>query len=50
VFSFLSPAPNSDLTKPSTQYTTFNADIKLFFDYLTQNQGYPASTQNLIGK
>jgi len=48
VFSFLSPAPNSDLTKPSTQYTTFNADIKLFFDYLTQNQGYPASTQNLI--
>jgi xyloglucan-specific endo-beta-1,4-glucanase len=26
----------------------FNADVKLFFNYLAQNQGYPASSQNLI--
>jgi len=31
-------------------YNSFSADIKLFFDYLTTNQNYPASTQNLIGK
>jgi xyloglucan-specific endo-beta-1,4-glucanase len=43
VYSFLTTTPNSP-------YTTFNADIKLFFNYLTKNQGYPASTQNLIGK
>jgi xyloglucan-specific endo-beta-1,4-glucanase len=27
----------------------FTADVKLFFNYLTTSQGYPASTQNLIG-
>jgi xyloglucan-specific endo-beta-1,4-glucanase len=43
VYSFVTPTPNSP-------YTTFNADIKLFFDYLVQSQGYPASTQNLIGE
>jgi xyloglucan-specific endo-beta-1,4-glucanase len=43
VYSFLTPTPNSP-------YTSFNADIKLFFDYLTKNQGYPETTQNLIGK
>jgi xyloglucan-specific endo-beta-1,4-glucanase len=41
VYSFVTPTPNSP-------YTSFNADVKLFFDYLTQYQGYPASTQNLI--
>jgi xyloglucan-specific endo-beta-1,4-glucanase len=43
VFSFLTTTPNSP-------YTTFTADIKLFFDYLTKNQSFPESTQNLIGK
>jgi xyloglucan-specific endo-beta-1,4-glucanase len=43
VYSFLTTTPNSP-------YTTFNSDAKLFFDYLTANQGFPASTQNLIGK
>jgi xyloglucan-specific endo-beta-1,4-glucanase len=27
----------------------FKSDIKLFFNYLQQNQQFPASTQNLIG-
>lgn len=27
---------------------SFNADVKLFFNYLAQNQGYPASQQHLI--
>jgi xyloglucan-specific endo-beta-1,4-glucanase len=31
-------------------YTSFSADVKLFFDYLTNSQGFPASTQNLIGE
>lgn len=28
--------------------TSFKADVKLFFDYLTKNYQYPQSTQNLI--
>lgn len=35
---------------PGNPYNSFNADVKLFFDYLTSNQGFPASSQNLIGK
>ncbi|KAF3009789.1 hypothetical protein E8E13_009999 [Curvularia kusanoi] len=27
---------------------TFNADLKVFFNYLAQNQGYPINSQNLI--
>jgi xyloglucan-specific endo-beta-1,4-glucanase len=42
VFSFL---PSDGSWKLS-----FNADLKLFFNYLAQNQGFPASQQNLIGK
>ena len=41
VYSFLPPQ--------GTTYNTFNADIKNFFKYLVQNQGFPQSTQNLIG-
>ena len=29
---------------------TFNADLKVFFNYLAQSQGYPINNQNLIGK
>ena len=29
---------------------SFNADLKVFFNYLAQNQGYPNNNQNLIGK
>lgn len=29
---------------------SFNADLKLFFNYLAQNQGYPINNQHLIGK
>jgi xyloglucan-specific endo-beta-1,4-glucanase len=29
---------------------TFSADLKVFFNYLAQSQGYPISNQNLIGK
>lgn len=29
---------------------TFNADVKLFFNYLASNQGYPINEQHLIGK
>jgi xyloglucan-specific endo-beta-1,4-glucanase len=43
VYSFLTTTPNAP-------YTNFSADVKLFFDYLTKNQGYPETTQNLIGK
>jgi xyloglucan-specific endo-beta-1,4-glucanase len=43
VYSFVTPTPD----KP---YTKFSADVKLFFDYLTKNQAYPETTQNLIGK
>jgi xyloglucan-specific endo-beta-1,4-glucanase len=43
VYSFLTTTPNNP-------YTNFSADIKLFFDYLTKEQAYPASTQNLIGE
>jgi xyloglucan-specific endo-beta-1,4-glucanase len=42
VFSFI-PADGS-------WKLSFNADVKLFFNYLAQYQGYPASQQNLIGK
>lgn len=42
VFSFI---PSDGSWKLS-----FNADLKLFFNYLASNQGYPASQQNLIGK
>ncbi|KAH7381383.1 concanavalin A-like lectin/glucanase domain-containing protein [Phaeosphaeria sp. MPI-PUGE-AT-0046c] len=41
VYSFVTTTPNSP-------YTSFNSDVKLFVDYLVQNQQYPASTQNLI--
>ena len=41
VYSFVSP---------SGTINSFSADVKLFFDYLTSNQNFPASTQNLIGK
>jgi xyloglucan-specific endo-beta-1,4-glucanase len=43
VYSFLTTTPNSP-------YTNFSADVKLFFNYLTKNQQYPESTQNLIGE
>jgi xyloglucan-specific endo-beta-1,4-glucanase len=42
VFSFI---PSDGSWKLS-----FNADVKLFFNYLASNQGYPASQQNLIGR
>jgi xyloglucan-specific endo-beta-1,4-glucanase len=42
VYSFVR-AGNSDIK-------SFKADIKLFFNYLVQNQQYPANTQNLIGR
>lgn len=29
---------------------SFNADVKDFFDYLADNQGYPANAQNLLGE
>lgn len=29
---------------------SFNADLKIFFNWLAANQGYPISQQNLIGK
>jgi xyloglucan-specific endo-beta-1,4-glucanase len=29
---------------------TFNADLKVFFNYLAQSQGYPINSQNLIGE
>lgn len=29
-------------------YSSFNADVKAFYNYLSSNQGFPASTQNLI--
>lgn len=32
------------------QRTSFNGDIKAFFTYLTQNKGFPASSQYLIGE
>jgi len=41
VFSFL-PANGA-------WHTTFNADVKAFYDYLRSDQGFPASSQNLIG-
>ncbi|KAF2274276.1 concanavalin A-like lectin/glucanase [Westerdykella ornata] len=40
VYSFVR-AGNNDITN-------FNSDVKLFFNYLVSNQGFPASTQNLI--
>jgi xyloglucan-specific endo-beta-1,4-glucanase len=42
VFSFI---PSDGSWKLS-----FNADVKLFFNYLANNQGYPINQQNLIGK
>lgn len=42
VYSFVR-AGNSDIT-------SFQADIKLFFNYLVQNYQYPESSQNLIGE
>jgi xyloglucan-specific endo-beta-1,4-glucanase len=42
VFSFL-PADGS-------WKFTFNADVKLFFNWLAANQGYPINQQNLISK
>ncbi|CAG8886121.1 unnamed protein product [Penicillium egyptiacum] len=32
----------------SNPVKSWSGDIKAFFDYLTENQGYPAKTQNLI--
>jgi hypothetical protein len=29
---------------------SFNADLKQFFNYLAQSQGYPINNQNLIGE
>jgi xyloglucan-specific endo-beta-1,4-glucanase len=40
VFSFVSP----------TTLNSFTGDAKEFFKYLQANQGYPASSQYLIGK
>lgn len=34
----------------SNDMTSFQADVKLFFDYLVKSQQYPASSQNLIGE
>lgn len=33
----------------SSPITSFSTDIMHFFNYLTQNQGFPASSQYLIG-
>jgi len=40
VFSFIAPQTTNQ----------WSGDAKLFFNYLAQSQGYPASSQNLIGK
>jgi xyloglucan-specific endo-beta-1,4-glucanase len=40
VFSFIAPSP----------VNSFSANVKDFFNYLQNSQGYPASSQNLIGK
>ncbi|KAF2866417.1 concanavalin A-like lectin/glucanase domain-containing protein [Massariosphaeria phaeospora] len=32
----------------SRDVTSFSADVKLFFNYLEKNQGFPAASQNLI--
>ena len=42
VYSFVR-AGNNDIN-------SFQADVKLFFNYLTQNYQYPESSQNLIGE
>jgi xyloglucan-specific endo-beta-1,4-glucanase len=34
----------------SSQQTSWNGDILQFFHYLADNQGFPASSQYLIGK
>lgn len=34
----------------SNDITSFKADVKLFFNYLTQYYQYPESSQNLIGE
>ena len=39
VFSFIAPSPMN----------SFSADVKQFYTYLANSQGYPASNQNLIG-
>jgi xyloglucan-specific endo-beta-1,4-glucanase len=43
VYSFVTPTPDSP-------YTSFSADVKLFFDYLVKDHQYPADQQNLIGE
>jgi hypothetical protein len=40
VFSFVAPSP----------VNSFSANVKDFFNYLQNSQGYPASNQNLIGE
>lgn len=40
VFSFVAPA----------DIATFESDLKPFFTYITNTQGFPASQQNLISK
>jgi xyloglucan-specific endo-beta-1,4-glucanase len=39
----------SFLPSDSSWHFSFNADVKLFFNYIAQNQGYPINSQNLIG-
>jgi hypothetical protein len=33
----------------SSTITSFSGDAKDFFDYVTEHQGFPASTQHLLG-
>ena len=40
VFSFVAPSP----------ITNFSGNVKDFYNYLTQSEGFPASQQNLISK
>lgn len=40
VYSFVAPS----------QRTSFDQDIKPFFDHVSANQGFPASSQHLISK
>lgn len=40
VYSFVASSP----------VTSFNADIKEFWDYLTENHSYPADSQYLLSK
>lgn len=35
---------------PSSPIKSFSADVKQYFTYLQNTQGFPASSQNLIGE